>query len=218
MTNTDPKKLDQTIALAALAQSIKAVQQVAWRGTTNQNDLKAVVLAILKLDTPSYPAVYGGSFELSNGLRMLNQQLDPQIEEKDPEFVNLAIHLIALQGQLAKNQSMMSELASQIEKLVEQFKDIDFDNQEEEFDRLLEACSNTYKQTLSQMNQRIQVRGEPANLKNERNQNLIRSALLAAIRACFLWRQAGGSRWHFLFGKKHLLTAIKKLLAHPIRD
>jgi high frequency lysogenization protein len=56
------------------------------------------------------------------------------------------------------------------------------------------------------------VRGEPVYLQNPDNQNRIRALLLAGVRAAWLWRQVGGSRWKILFARKRLLAAADEYL------
>jgi high frequency lysogenization protein len=194
------------------------VQHIAWKGSTNDTDFKAVLNSILRIDAKSAADVYAGTFEISSGLRFLNQQLDPQHKEKDPEFVNLVINIISIQAQLQKNRNLMQILGEKTQCLSNEFLNSDFYTNDELFEKLIEACSETYKETLSKLTNRIQVKGEPKHLKENKNQFRVRAALLAAIRACFLWRQSGGSRWHFFFNKKSLLQAIRYLISNPIRE
>jgi len=217
MSNNQPV-IDQCIALAGLSQAVRIVQHVAWKGQTNSTDFKAVLASLLRIDAPSAAAVYGGSFEVSTGLRILSHQIDPTHKDKDPEFVNMVINIMALQQQLNKDKKLMAVLSARIEQMTTRFQDLNFYNDETNFDQLIEDCSDTYKQTLSKLNDRIQVKGEPKFLKQPEIQAQVRAALLAAIRACFLWRQAGGSRWHFLFKKKDLLKGTRFLINNPIRE
>ncbi|WP_444998472.1 high frequency lysogenization protein HflD [Aliikangiella sp. IMCC44359] len=210
--------IDQSIALAGIAQSVRVVQHLAWKGHTNLTDFKAVIASLLKIDAPSAAGVFSGSFEVSSGLRLLNQQIDPQHKEKDPEFVSLIINVMSLQSQLKKKPELMELLSTKIQSLSTQFKDADFYNDDAIFNQLVENCSDIYKQTLSKLSNRIQVKGEPNFLKQPEIQAQVRAALLAAIRASFLWRQSGGSRWHFLFKKKDLLESIRLLLSNPIKE
>lgn len=210
--------IDQCVALAGLSQSIRIVQHIAWKGKTNETDFKAVIASLLRIDAPSAASVYGGSFEVSSGLRVLNHQIDPQHREKDPEFVNLVINVMALQVQLEKNTKLMQVLGDSIDQMAKDFDVEKFYTDEEAWLQLVEKCSDTYKNTLSQLSNRIQVKGEPKFLQQPEIQARVRAALLAAIRATFLWRQSGGSRWHFLFKKKTLLQGIKHLINNPVKE
>ena len=210
--------IDQCVALAGLAQAVRVVQNLAWKGQTSDSDFKAVIASLLRIDAASAAAVYNGSFEVSTGLRILSHQIDPQHKDKDPEFVSLVINVMSLQTQLNKNKQLMEVLAQNIQEMSSEYSDLNFYSDDELFDKLVSRCSDTYKQTLSRLSNRIQVKGEPKYLKIPENQAKVRAALLTAIRACFLWRQSGGSRWHFLFKKKQLLEAIRYLITNPVRE
>jgi len=208
--NINQTFIDQTIALAGLAQSIRIVQNIAWKGSTSDTDFKALVASLLRIDAGS--AI---SFEVSTGLRILKQQLDTTSRNKDPEFVSIAINVITLQRQLESNLSVMDQLSSKIAKLSSDYTVANFYQDNQLFEQLLNECSTAYEQTVSTLSNRIQIKGEPKYLKAKDNQIKVRAALLCGVRSTFLWRQSGGSRWHFLFKKKHLLEAAKYLLSHP---
>ncbi len=212
------QSIDQAIALAGLAQSVRIVQHIAWKGETNQTDFKAVISSLLRIDAKSAIAVYGGSFEVSSGLRLLKQQLDTSNNNKDPEFVGIIINLLSLHKQLSSNTRLMNELSSFMAKLSARYANENYFQDDELFKQLLQDCSKAYRETLSKLPKRIQVKGEPRFLKPEENQIQVRAALLCAVRSAFLWRQSGGSRWHFLFKKKVLLETINHLLNNPQKN
>jgi len=207
--------IDQTVALAGLAQAIRIVQNIAWKGETSDTDFKSMIASLLRIDAESAVAVYGGSFEVSTGLRIIKQQLDTGNSRKDPEFVALAINLITVQKQLDSNANTLNKLTSKISKLSSNYGEMDFYQDEQLFQQVLQDCSKVYEQTISTLSNRIQVKGEPKHLKPKENQIKVRAALLCAIRSVFLWRQSGGSRWHFLFNKKSILAAASHLLKNP---
>lgn len=212
------QSIDQTIALAGVAQSIRIVQHIAWKGETNSTDFKAVVASLLRQNAESAIAVYGGSFELSSGLRLLKEQLDTSHSNKDPEFVATAINLITLHKQLNSQSKIMNNLSQFMTRLSARYADENFYNDEEIFKQLLNDCSNAYQQTVSKLTNRIQVKGEPKYLKPTENQIQVRAALLCAIRSLFLWRQSGGSRWQFVFKKKVIIESVEYLLKNPQKN
>ena len=77
---------------------------------------------------------------------------------------------------------------------------------------LLAHLAEIYSGTISNLQPRIMVRGEPSYLQNPDNQNRIRTMLLAGIRAAWLWRQVGGSRWTILLGRRRLLDSAEAYL------
>jgi high frequency lysogenization protein len=126
------------------------------------------------------------------------------------------INVIMLQKTVSKQSSLMNQLTSKIEQLSQNFSDANTLDDDVAFENLVKECSTIYQQTLSQLPRRIQVKGEPKYLKQESNQIYVRAILLAAIRACFLWRQLNGSRWDFLLRKNKLIEALRYLIANPI--
>ncbi|PHS17609.1 MAG: lysogenization regulator HflD [Kangiella sp.] len=209
--------IDQAIALAGLAQSIRVVQNIAWKGETNETDFKGVLSSILTIDSDSAAAVYGGSFEVSTGLRIIKQQLDVSSQKKDPEFINLAINLLTLHKQVMANVPTMDRLMHGIEEISCHFSDGEIYQDEDLYNSFVNDCSSLYSRSISKLPNRIQVKGEPKFLEKEKNQRKVRAALLCAIRSAFLWRQSGGSRWHFLFKKKVILDSVNYLINNPIR-
>ena len=130
--------IDQAVALAGLAQAIRIVQNIAWKGQTSDTDFKSVVASLLTVDAKSAVDVFGGSFEVSSGLRLLKQQLDTSSSDKDPEFVGMAINLITLHKQLSSNTTLMDKLSHYITKLSTTYSAQNFHQDEEIFNQLLE--------------------------------------------------------------------------------
>ncbi|MGB0495909.1 MAG: high frequency lysogenization protein HflD [Kangiellaceae bacterium] len=209
--------IDQAIALAGLAQSIKVVQNIAWKGDTNETDFKSVLASVLTINSESAASVYSGSFEVSTGLRIIKQQLDVSSQKKDPEFINLAINLLTLHKQVSANRTTMKLLTQGIEKIASNFNVEELHQDDTVFDSFVKDCSTLYSESISKLPNRIQVKGEPKHLEKELNQMKVRAALLCAMRSAFLWRQSGGSRWHFLFKKKTILDSVNYLISNPIR-
>jgi high frequency lysogenization protein len=216
--STQSPSVDRAIALAGLAQSIRIVQNIAWKGSYNPTDFKAVAASLLKIDASSAIDVYGGSFELSTGLRILKQQLDTSSQDKDPEFVALAINVLSIHSQLVNTPQLMDKLSQLMAKLSARFSQENFYQDEVVFNDLVKECSEIYTNTLSKLANRIQVKGEPKYLKLEENQIKVRAALLCAIRSTFLWRQSGGSRWQFLFKKRDILHNVSQLISQPRKE
>ena len=79
------------------------------------------------------------------------------------------------------------------------------------------TLADIYQDTLSNYRFRIQVAGNAQQLQNPANAARIRALLLAAIRAAYLWRQAGGNRLSLLFNRNRLFTEAQALLSTEIR-
>ena len=209
------QQIDRAIALAGIAQSVRIVQHIAWKGETSDTDFKAMIASLLKIKAESAIAVYGGSYEVVTGLRIVKQQLDTQNPNKDPELVGMTIHLLSLHKQLLAQDDIMQHLSQKIEGLSKHYSDEAFYQDSEIFNQLLADTSGIYQATISKLGNRIKVNGDPKFLKLEVNQNKVRAALLCAFRSIFLWRQSGGSRWQFLFAKKTIVSAADYLIKNP---
>jgi high frequency lysogenization protein len=70
--------------------------------------------------------------------------------------------------------------------------------------------ADLYEETVSTLVLRIQVRGEIRFLQNDINVNKVRALLLSGIRSSVLWHQLGGRRWHLLFLRRRLKSAIDR--------
>jgi len=77
---------------------------------------------------------------------------------------------------------------------------------------VIASLADAYKHTVSTLRPQVLVNGNPGILGNQDNQNLIRTLLLAAIRAAVLWRQCGGRRLTLLLRRKTLQEALESLL------
>ena len=70
-----------------------------------------------------------------------------------------------------------------------------------------------YADTISTLQPRILVEGNPQFLRQETQAAQIRALLLAAIRAAVLWQQLGGSQWRLLFRRRQYSMMARGLLA-----
>ncbi|TWH16880.1 high frequency lysogenization protein [Pseudoxanthomonas taiwanensis J19] len=74
---------------------------------------------------------------------------------------------------------------------------------------VLSALGALYADTISHLRPRIMVQGNPHYLGQPGVVSEIRALLLAAVRSARLWRQLGGSQWHFLFARKAMAEAVR---------
>ncbi|MEX1057503.1 MAG: DUF489 family protein, partial [Natronospirillum sp.] len=79
-------------------------------------------------------------------------------------------------------------------------------------DAVIGSLARNYQETLSQLNFRIQVSGNPNYLNQQRHADQIRMLLLFGVRSALLWRQLGGRRWQMLLSRRRLLKATHDLL------
>jgi high frequency lysogenization protein len=77
---------------------------------------------------------------------------------------------------------------------------------------VMAGLADCYRQTVSTLQPRVIINGDPVILENPDNQNRIRALLLAAIRAAVLWRQCGGGRLTLVLRRRALVEAAGDLL------
>lgn len=200
---------NQTIALAGIAQVAVLVQQLATKGTCDQQAMEASIGSVLKIDSDSVADVYGGL----NGLRLGFDQLNGQINGSrppDPEQSRYAASIVYLENKLSKRQDLLDTIQTGIYKAQAQSEQFGATH-----DNVIANLGDLYQRTVSTIKPRIMVNGDQSFLSRPDVANKIRALLLAGIRSCLLWRQCGGSRWKILFYRNkiqiELLNLIKEL-------
>ncbi len=205
---------NQTIALAGIAQSCALVKQLATTGNADQAAMEASIGSILKIDTDSVLDIFGGLEALETGLKQLDKQLTSRTIA-DPEQARYAASLVYLERQLANRPEMLKTIQNGIIKAQSQAEHFGLLHE-----NVLANLGDLYHTTISTIQPRIMVNGEPEYLSNQKTVNKIRALLLAGIRSALLWRQCGGARWKFLFYRKKYQDEIQFLLSqleHPAK-
>jgi high frequency lysogenization protein len=197
---------NQTIALAGVAQAAALVQQLATRGTCDQDALNASIGSVLKIDSENVLDVYGGLSGLKLGLKQLQSQMTGY-KIDNPEQARYAATLVFLEKQLSSRKEMLKAIRLGVEKA---------QAQKEHFgllhENVLANLGEVYHSTISTLQPRIMVNGEQAYLSRPDIVNKIRALLLAGIRSVILWKQCGGARWKFIFYRKKIQKELEDLL------
>ncbi|MCU7817885.1 MAG: high frequency lysogenization protein HflD [gamma proteobacterium symbiont of Lucinoma myriamae] len=195
---------ERTIALAGIFQNCHQMQQLATTGKIDAFYLDIAVKAILNTEPDNTLSIFQGIPGIRNGLELIQQQLGHLDSPRDTDLTRYSISVLFLANKLLKNPSMLKQLSDGIEKA---------QNQVEHFGRdhtnIYASLGGLHSDTISQLNSRIMVSGEPEILNNPDNANKIRTLLLSSIRSAVLWQQLGGSRWQLLFKRKKLSPSPK---------
>jgi high frequency lysogenization protein len=198
--------LERTIALAGLYQAVNAVIRIARQGSVDTEIMQPCIHSLFQVDAENVESVFGEPGALANGARQLVAQLTGQ-PERDLQMTRYAIQVIKLERELSKRPDLLAILGDGIREA--ESKRVHFDQLHP---NLLAHFADLYSQTLSHLQPRILIHGDPLHLRNPENQNRIRSLLLAAVRAARLWRQVGGSRWQLLFRNRPILDEARRYL------
>lgn len=194
---------NQVMALAAMCQITKAVQKVAQTGSITDYEVQQLLSGIL-VTNPDAPSDVFRDMDLRQGYQLVVEQLDPG-QNKSIELVKYVGGLIQLERALNANPKALNELATRINSIENRLAHLSISD-----DAIIASLADIYADVISPLGQRIQVFGKPALLQQQSVQHRIRALLLAGIRAAVLWRQVGGKRRHFFFGKGKIVKIAKQ--------
>lgn len=194
---------NQVMALAAMCQITKAVQKVAQTGSITDYEMQQLLSGIL-VTNPDAPSDVFRDMDLRQGYQLVVEQLDPG-QNKSIELVKYVGGLIQLERALNANPKELNELATRISSIENRLAHLSISD-----DAIIASLADIYADVISPLGQRIQVFGKPALLQQQSVQHRIRALLLAGIRAAVLWRQVGGKRRHFFFGKGKIVKIAKQ--------
>ncbi|GGW70819.1 high frequency lysogenization protein HflD [Alishewanella tabrizica] len=198
----------QLIALAALCQAAKLVQNVARTSESQHAKLELILGSVVNLNPATPLDIYGGELaNLREGFELIVEQLGDK-QKKDVELTRYLVGVLGLERRLHKTPKNMSELGQQLSQLERQLQHFTVTD-----DTIVGKLADIYSDCISSLGARIQIYGQPELLSQSSVQHKVRALLLAAVRAAVLWRQAGGSRLHFIFKRRKLLAAAEAALA-----
>lgn len=198
---------DQTIALSAVYQAATMAHELANSGAIrDKNSLEVSIKSLYKLDAASTEDVFDNQL---NGLALGYNSLIKSFN-KDSYYINVikyTITLLTLAGKLQNRPEMMDA----IDKGLQESKVLQ--NNDDPFNSaVIGKLAQIYSKTISQMQPRVIVAGQPFHLKDQAVTEKIRAVLLAGIRAAILWKQIGGNQLQLLFKRKNYIEEAKLLL------
>ena len=202
----DHSKYDQTLALAGIYQTASLVKQIATKGIANSAHIETSLETLFRFDAATVEEVYGSVAGVTHGVKILHQNINDR-SARDIDITKYVISLLMLERKLSGNKAMLDQIDDQLKKIESQFNFFSL-NHENTFAKL----GKLYQDTISTLGPKIIVNGEQPHLNNAINANKIRALLLAGIRSAVLWRQCGGSRLQFLFGRKGYLRECEAIL------
>lgn len=203
---------DRTLALAGIFQAARLVQQTATGGQCDEAALETSINSVFNTDPKDTEAVYGNALCVTMGLQLLVRELDAATRDRNLELMRYVLAVLYLERKLSKQPALLQRVAQGIERAQGQLLHFPPTHA-----NVLANLADTYSSTLSTMNPRIMVHGDPTHLANPDRANTIRACLLAAIRSAVLWSQCGGSRWTLLLGRGKLIAEARQLLQQNLR-
>jgi high frequency lysogenization protein len=196
---------ERVLALAGLFQACALAQQLANDGRCDEGAMEASVASVFRIDAPSVVAVYGDAANVRLGLRTLIAQLDET--GRDMAVTRMTVTVMRLERSLAARPDLLEKLQQGIiaaQRQVEHFG--------QDSSQVNSRLAELYASTLSILNPRVMVSGNPQQLQLPSVVEKVRTNLLAAMRSAVLWRQLGGSLWDFLVRRRDMVAAIDAAL------
>ena len=197
---------DKTIALAGVYQAAACAHELAQSGAVSRRDCFAgSINSLFVVDPDSTPAVFNNDMNrVALGLRTLIKSFN-----KDKAYLNIikyVLTLLNLQSKFINNDAMVR----QVEHGIQQAGHLG--SLDEHESAIIEILAATYSKTISQLQPRVIIAGQPYHLKNKEVTERIRAVLLAGIRSALLWKQVGGSHLQLLFKRKAYIHEAEQLL------
>ena len=192
---------ERTIALAGLFQACQQVQALARTGSWDESASQASIKSVLILDAVNTPAIFSGINGIRSGLTLLAKHAFDVRDADGLELLRYATTLLHLQKQLYRDQQQFARFGQKIEQLSSFAAD-----------QQIEACSDIYREFVSNLRPQIIVQGEQDFLQRSDIPPRIRSLLLAGIRAAVLWQQVGGNRFRLIWEKRRYQSTASTLL------
>lgn len=197
---------DRTLALAAIFQAAELARRLAREGRADEGALAASARSILATDADDTATVFGGAPGVAPGLKCLQAQFAPKTRGPDYEVVRYTLSMVKLARHLRASAEMTRQLGQAIADEKLRFGEADPN------DEMYAALALVFRQTLSTLSPRIYVKGEPEQLQKTEVADRIRTALLAGVRAAWLWQQLGGRRWQWFVGRGAYVRTANDLL------
>lgn len=194
------------IALAGVFQAAHLATQIAEQGIADTRAMEASIHSLFKIDANSVEDVYAGLEGIDTGLRLIQRQLGEKRAD-NIRVTQYVITLLHLERKLSRNPAMQEQIREGIELAtgrIEHFHQL--------HTNIIAQLADIYSNSISNLQPRIMVQGDPLHLQNSENINRIRALLLAGIRAAMLWRQCGGNRWQIILKRKRLAEQARRLL------
>lgn len=202
---------ERVLALAGLFQACALAQQLANEGRCDEGAMEAGVASVFRIDAPSVIGVYGNVSNVRIGLRSLIAQLDES--DRDMSITRMVVTVMRLERSLSARSELLDKLQQGIlaaQRQVEHFG--------QGSSQVNARLAEVYAATLSTLQPRVMVNGNPQQLQQPIVVEKIRANLLAAVRSAVLWRQVGGRQWQLLLYRRQCSMLARGLLTGATLD
>lgn len=192
----------QVLPLAGLLHATSLVRRLAQEGRVDETQFTCAIEPVLQLEPESIEAVYGSAECRHAMITVLKAQLTNENGNRDLDATRYSATLMHLERKLVARDDLMNTLREGLEAARDQAGHFSATH-----DNVIARLADLYANTVSQLQPKIMVQGDPRYLEEPGTANRVRALLLAGMRSVVLWRQCGGSRLKLVLGRNRLLRA-----------
>ncbi|MDQ6962817.1 MAG: high frequency lysogenization protein HflD [Mariprofundaceae bacterium] len=208
MQTLDHSSKQRIMALTVLARIIEMVQDIARTGKVDEKRTSFLLHSLFV--TPDDPSsIYADTDNMKQAMRHLLTFLRGENVEDIKRSMPHIMSLIGLEKKLSQQGEMLELISNGMTSVSKQknyFGSLTHES-------VIGSIADLYGSTISSMSPRIMIKGKPEFLKVSYNTNSIRALLLVGIRAAYMWRTNGGTKWRMIFFRNRMARDIERLLA-----
>jgi len=197
---------DNIIPLAGMFQAAYLIHEIANTGKAKQEAFESSINSIVKTQWQSTEEVYGGLEGVEFGLNLVTELFSKENKQRDLEIARYVLGIVYLEKKMRKKADLDKKLIAGIERASAQSETFGLMHE-----NVIANLADVYAKTISTIEPKIMVSGDPTYLTNSHYSNKIRALLLALMRSTILWLQNGGSRWHLILQRKKVIAVAKEI-------
>ena len=204
---TDRTLIEQrTLALAGVAQAARIVDLAAKTGSWPTPFVEASIHSLFCFEPDAVDAVFGTPQGIRLGLEQLSACLSLSQDESAAQTLRYTLAMLQLEKRFAKRDDLQSIVHARLKHAA-----YGADNFSSSINALASGIAAIYQDTLSTLPYRIKITGSAQHLNSPQVADLVRSLLLCGVRAAFLWRQLGGSRFKLMLNRGDIRDTAARL-------
>lgn len=199
----DPVMKDRVTALAGVFQAAVLVDDFAQSGSAPAAAFSASVDSLFALDATMIGEIFPEPRGLAVGRELLAATLRRETRHTGTQRLSYVMAMLHLNGLLRADTGMQAVIRNRLSEIASSVPP-----DQHTSDDAIAKIAALYVETFGSLRFRVQVKGDPGQIKKPEVAARIRASLFAGVRAAHLWHHLGGRRWHLLFGSQRMLAAL----------
>ena len=187
--------------------ALSQVQQIAWKAHYDYPTIDLCLNSLFARNPDTYSEIFGSVNQLRPGLILLRTSFTDKHDKQALERARYMVNLMMISKTFKENNALGKQVGTTLSLLDEAANHLS-----DQRDYVIERIAQLYQNTISPLNPRVIVYGDPQILKDDANAAAIRAMLFAGLRCALLWYQAGGNQLNLLIGKSKYLSSINQML------